>query len=337
MEHDELVEEAGGFVAPGYEGVAEAISTCGDGAAVAAFVGGELVADLTTGGLTPGSLLHTWSAIKPVTGACVLTLVERGALALDQPVASVWPEIRDGGLLVRHVLTHTAGRISLPSAAITDWEAVIAALAAQTPDAPPGELLCEHAVTFGFLAGELVRRVDGRSLGTFLADELCRPLALDIHIGVPEADLARVAETSGLTPAWWDEVRGDPSSLRARALGPRPDVNGRAWRTAEIPAVNGHASARGLAAFYQCLLDGRLPARVDEPGATGHDHFLDEQVTWSLASAQLEGHDIGMGGIGGQWAAARPSRRLAWAFLTTHLGTLDRAQRVENALVAALP
>jgi len=337
LEHDEYVMAVRGFVAPGYEGVAEAISSCGDGVAVAAFVPDELVVDATTSGLTPRSLIHTWSAIKPVTGACVLLLVDRGALALDQPVTSVWPQIRDGRLLVRHVLTHTAGRISLPQADITDWDAVIAALAAQTPDAPAGPLVCEHAITFGFLAGELVRRVDGRSLGSFLRDELCRPLALDIHIGVPDTQLFRVADTSGLTREWWDDVRGDPSSLRAHSLGPLPDVNRRAWRTAEIPAVNGHASARGLAAFYQRLLEGRLPALVGEPGVTGHDHFVDEQVTWSLAGGQLEGSDIGMGGLGGQWAAARPSSRLAWAFLTNHLGGVDRAQRVEDALVAALP
>src|SRR5690606_25330288 len=107
--------------------------------------------------------------------------------------------------------------------------------------------------------GELVRRVDGRSLGTFLRDELAGPLDLDVHVGVPPSELHRVADTVGLVQGYWDEVRGAPASLRARSLGPLPDVNSAAWRASEIPAVNGHATALGLARFHQRLLEGRLP------------------------------------------------------------------------------
>lgn len=326
-----------GATAPGYEDVADAIAGCGPGVAVAAIVAGEVVVDAATAPLTPRSLVHTWSAIKPVTGACVLLLVERDALDLDQPVASVWPALADPDLLVRHVLTHTAGRIAAPSSDLTDWDATVATLATQPADARPGELICEHALTFGFLAGELVRRVDGRSLGAFFRDEVAVPLDLDIHVGVPEEELQRVADTVGLTPAWWAEAGGDPATLRARSLGPLPDVNTDAWRRAEIPAVNGHATALGLATWYQRLLEGRLPALVDAPGVTGPDAFVGEEVTWTLAGGRIDGDDIGMGGLGGQWAAARPSRQLAWAFLTTHVGDFDRAQRVEDALLDALP
>ncbi|MCO8125942.1 beta-lactamase family protein [Acidimicrobiia bacterium EGI L10123] len=325
-----------GLTAPGYEGVADAMATCGPGVAVAAIVDGQVVVDATTEGLTPRTLVHTWSAIKPVTGACVLALVDRGRLDLDQPVASVWPELGDDRLLVRHVLTHCAGRIACPDADLTDWSATTSALAAQPPDAAPGEIVCEHAITFGFLAGELVRRVDGRTLGTFLREELTGPLGLDVHVGVPTADLHRVADTVGLDDAYWADVCGDAASLRARSLGPRPDVHTDAWRTSEIPAVNGHATALGLATFHQRLLEGRLPPLVDRPGVTAHDHFVGEEVTWSLAGGQIGGDDIGMGGLGGQWAAARPADALAWAFLTSHVGDFERAQRVEDALLAAL-
>ena len=292
--------------------------------------------DATTDGLTPQSLVHTWSAIKPVTGACVLALVADGRLELDQPVTSVWPELDDDRLLVRHVLTHSAGRITCPDADLTDWDATVAALATQPPDASPGEVVCEHAITFGFLAGELVRRVDGRSLGTFLREELAGPLDLDVHVGVPPSELHRVAGTIGLDQAYWDEVRGDPASLRARSLGPLPDVNTGAWRTSEVPAVNGHATALGLARFHQRLLEGRLPPLVDHPGVTAHDRFVGEEVTWTLAGGRTDGVDIGMGGLGGQWAAARPSAGLAWAFLTSHVGDFARSERVEEALLAVV-
>ena len=304
--------------------------------AIAAIVDGRVVVDATTEGLSSHDLVHTWSAIKPVTGACVLALVDRGRLDLDQPVASVWPELGDERLLVRHVLTHAAGRITCPDADLTDWDAAIAALVAQPADAAPGEFVCEHAITFGFLAGELVRRVDGRSLGTFLREELTGPLGLDVHVGVPAAELHRVADTVGLDDAYWSEVRGEPASLRARSLGPRPDVNAHAWRTSEIPAVNGHATALGLATFHQRLLEGRLPPLVDQPGVTALDHSVGEEVTWSLAGGRIDGADIGMGGLGGQWAAARPGDGLAWAFLTSHVGDFERPQRVEDALLAAL-
>jgi CubicO group peptidase (beta-lactamase class C family) len=179
------------------------------------------------------------------------------------------------------------------------FEGVAEAIAAGGPGVAvaafvAGELICEHALTFGFLAGELVRRVDGRSLGTFFRDELAEPLGLDIHIGVPHDELPRVADTVGLTAPWWAEACGDPTSLRARSLGPLPDVNADAWRTAEIPAVNGHATALGLATWYQRLLKGRLPTLVDAPGVTGHDVFVDEEVTWTLAGGRIDGDDIGM-------------------------------------------
>jgi CubicO group peptidase (beta-lactamase class C family) len=325
-----------GWVAPGYERLRDAVASCGPGVTVAASVGGQPVVDLWTGPLSERSLVCTWSAVKPATGACLLLLIERGRIGLDDHVVSVWPELADDRLLVRHLLSHAAGRITVPDVPLTDWDATVTALAAMDADWPAGAVVCEHAQTFGFLVGELVRRIDGRSLGQFLAQELAGPLSLDISIGVGDADLGRVADTVGLSHEWWAAVRGLPGSVRHRSLGPWPDVNEPAWRQAELPAVNGHATARGLAAFWQAYLDGRLPAGVGEAGASGHDRFVDDDVTWTLAGGRIEGPDIGMGGLGGQWGAARPARQLAWAFLTTHVaGDDDRAEVVEAALVAA--
>jgi CubicO group peptidase (beta-lactamase class C family) len=226
--------------------------------------------------------------------------------------------------------------MTVPVVPLTDWDGSVEALATQPPDWAPGHAIGEHAQTFGHLVGEVVRRVDGRSLGQFLRDELAGPLGLDVHIGLGPAELARASDTVGLDEAWWSAARGEPGSLRYRALGPWVDVNDAAWRRAEIPAVNGFATARGLASFWQAFLDGRLPAGVGEPGVSGHDLFVDDDVTWTLAGGRLDGPDVGMGGLGGQWAAAGPSLRLAWAFLTNRVGDHDRAQRVEDALMAVL-
>ena len=117
-----------GSVSRGYEAVVDALAECGAGVAVAAFVGGRLVVDAWSADLSGESLVCTWSAIKPITGACLLLLVERGLIALDDPVVSVWPELGDGRLLVRHLLTHTAGRVTVPDVALVDWNRSVAAL-----------------------------------------------------------------------------------------------------------------------------------------------------------------------------------------------------------------
>ncbi len=325
-----------GRVEPGFEAVVAAVAACGPGVMVAAILDGVAVADLWTDGLAEHSLVCTWSSIKPITGACLLLLEERGQIGLDDPVVSVWPEVGDERMLVRHVLSHTAGRIAVPRAPLTDWPGSTAALAAQPADWPPGEVLCEHAMTFGHLVGEIVRRVDGRSLGTFFREEMAAPLGLDIAIGVAESDLGRIADTVGLDRAWWEAICGPIGAPRERSLGAWFDVNDPAWRRAEVPAVNGHATARGLARFWQAFLDGRLPKGLGEPGSTGVDRFVGSEVTWSLAGGLVDGGEVGMGGLGGQWAGARPNDRLAWAFLTSHVGDHERADAVERALLTAV-
>jgi len=313
------------------------------GAAVAAFLGGRPVVDVWSGDLGEHSLLHTWSAVKPVAGACLLQLVERGRIGLDDRVVGVWPELvagANGRLQIRHLLSHAAGLASLPppgtGSSLLDWDSVVAALAEAEPDWPPGEGVGEHALTFGHLVGEIVRRVDGRSLGLYLAEELTGPLDLDVHVGVRTSDLGRVADTVGLTGGWWDDLRGPAGTLRHRAFGEGLGsglINSTAWRRAEIPAVNGHASARGLAAFYVALLADRLPQGVGDIGARGMDLVIGEPVAWSLAGGRIDGADVGMGGVGGQWAAARADTGLAWAFLTNAMGGWERAEAVETALL----
>jgi CubicO group peptidase (beta-lactamase class C family) len=338
-----------GEVSPGYDAVAEAVAESleggsrSGGVAVAAFVHGELVVDVWGGAAGERTLFHTWSAVKPLVGTCLLLLVERDRVRLDAPVRDIWPELSaaaDGRMRVRHVLAHAAGLASVPppgtAASLLDWTASVAALERVDPDWTAGEAVGEHALTYGHLVGELVRRLDGRSIGRFLEAELCTPLGIDVHVGLARAEQAPVADTYGLTDAWWAERRGPPDSLASRAFGFGLDdalVNSEEWRSGEVPAVNGHGTARGLALFYAAMLQGQLPSGCREVGAQGLDAVLGEHVAWTLAGGRIIGEDVGMGGVGGQWAAARPSLGLAWAFLTNEIGSIDRAQRVEDALV----
>lgn len=338
------------MVADGYEPVRAAVADVvsdihGDGVAVAAFVRGRPVVDVWAGAVPERGLVHTWSAIKPLAATCVLLLVERGVVSLHQPVASIWPELAaagKGSTTVAHLLAHQAGIVAVPGGwvpSLLDVEAAGATLAAAPPDWPAGQAHGEHALTYGTLLGEVVRRVDGRSIGRFLAEELAGPLGLDLHVGVPEGDLARVADLVGVTPAWWSAMRSIPGTLRTAAFGDGVDgalINGAAWRTGEVPAVNGHATARALAAFYVAVLDGRVPATVAQPAMSGPDLVMERDITWTLGSLQVDGVELGMGGAGGSYAGSRPALGLAWAFLTTRMGTIERAEVVERALLAAI-
>lgn len=341
-----------GETARGFERVRDAVARVCDaqgegGVAVTAIVDGEPVVDVWAGGIDADTLIHTWSAIKPVVGACLLLLVNRGRASLDDLVRRFWPELRAAqrtDLRVRDPLCHAAGLASVPppgtAASLLDWERACSGLAAAEPDWEPGAEVGEHALTYGHLVGELVRRIDGRSIGRFLAEELAGPLDLDLCVGVPEGDLGRVADLRGVTAAWWDGLRGQPGALRHRAFGSGVDerlLNGREWRQGEVPAANGHATARSLARFYALLLAGRLPAQIAEVGRNGDDQVLGERVAWTLAGGRVEVGEVGMAGIGGQWACARPADNLAWAFLTTVMGGYDGVEAVERALNACLP
>ena len=341
-----------GEIASGFEPVRAALSGVVEplgghgGVALAAFVEGRPVVDLWGGALRPDSLVHTWSAFKPVAGACLLHLISLGRLSLDDPVVRVWPELsgaQSGRLRIRHLLSHSAGLTTLPPPAtgafLLDWNGMIAGLSLLESDWLPGERVGEHAFTFGHLVGEVIRRVDGRGLGRYLQEELSGPLMLDIHVGVGDGDLARVADTVGLTAAWWEEQRGPHGSLRRRAFPDSIDgslVNSELWRRGEVPAVNGHATARGLAAFYVRLLEGRLPPGVDRVGASGMDLILEEPAAWTLAGGRVGGPEVGMGGLGGQWAGARSDTSLAWAFLTSVMVDGDPADRLETVLLACM-
>jgi CubicO group peptidase (beta-lactamase class C family) len=319
-----------GETADGFDGVRDAFARCfgelGEtGAAYAAAAGGRVVADLWGGdGFERDSLVNVYSVTKPMAAFCVLVLVDRGALALDDPVAAHWPEFGQAGkehVTVRQALSHQAGLVALrhpqPAEVLLDWDGACALLAAEPPWWKPGTAHGEHALFYGHICGELVRRVDGRSLGTFWREEVARPWRLDFHVGLGDAERVRAIDLEG-------ELAAGEGELRRLALTNPPGlldlrvVNGRAWRDAEIPAVNGHGTAAAIARFYAGLLGGgeldgvRLvsPETVAVMTAgelTARDVLLEEQVTLGLG-VWVDHDGFGMAGLGGSLGMAGHER-----------------------------
>ncbi len=253
------------------------------GAAVAVTVDGEIVADLWAGHADAArtrpwerdTIVNVYSTTKGMTAICAHRLVDQGLLDLDAPVAKYWPEFAQAGkeeLPVRYLLSHRAGlpavKDPLPAGAIYKWDMMTAALAAQEPWWEPGTKHGYHALTYGWLVGEVVRRITGKSLGTYFREEVAEPLGLDFHIGLaPEHD-ARTAEMTPVPlPQPGDanplaQVLSKPGSMPFKAFVVSPDMmqpghaNTREWRAAEIPSANGHSNARALARVYGALARG---------------------------------------------------------------------------------
>ena len=279
------------------------------GAALSVMLDGRRVVDLWGGYADRArtrrwerdTLVNVFSTTKGMTALCAHRLVDQGKLDLDAPVARYWPEFAAAGkqdLPVRWLLSHQAGlpavRATLAPEAIFDWDRMARALAAETPWWPPGTAHGYHAVTFGWLVGEVIRRVSGRSVGRYFRDEIAGPLGAEFHIGCgPELD-ARIADlvqgpmqTSGEVNLMAEMLR-DPQGMTGRAFMNPPllgDVPmSRAWRAAEIPAANGHASAAAIATIYgavaRCAQDGvqvlspESVERAREEHACGPDEVL---------------------------------------------------------------
>lgn len=262
------------------------------GAAVAVIVGGQAVVDLWGGWANAGrsrawredTVVNAFSVGKPFAALCVLVLASRGQLELDAPVARYWPEFAaEGkeGVTVRQVLGHRAGLAAiereLPEGALYQWEAVTGALARQRPWWTPGEGHGYHVHTFGFLVGEIVRRVAGESVGSFLRREIAEPLGADVGFGLAAGERGRRAQYVFDAPPSEREPRAELASRRATAprspaqarlyerayLNPPGatglgTVNTAAWMDAELPSANLHADGRGIARVYSALL-GDMP------------------------------------------------------------------------------
>jgi CubicO group peptidase (beta-lactamase class C family) len=222
------------------------------------------------------------------------------------------------------VLAHTARLPSFPAprpaSAWADWDLLCADLAAAESEWEPGTVAAEHALTYGHLLGELVRRVDGREPAVFIAEEI----GADLGFALSDPDIARCAELEYDTPDWPARMLGDPDAVHVRAVanpaGARglAVVNSALWRRATVPAVNLHTTATAVARFYAALLDGTLPA-LAEPVYTGMDLFLETEVRGASAYRSSPTAP----GTRAAWAAtpAGRTRHTAWRSATSPAGS----------------
>jgi CubicO group peptidase (beta-lactamase class C family) len=213
------------------------------------------------------TITNVWSTTKTVTSLAALMLVEQGKLDVDAPVATYWPEFAANGkenVLVRHLMSHASGVSGLDQPAVVedlyDWERSTARMAAQKPWWEPGSASGYHALNFGHLIGEVVRRISGKPLKQFVAEEIAGPLGADFQIGAKESDWGRIANVTPPPPLPMDlEALGMESPAVRTFTGPVPnaeDANTPGWRRADIGAANGHANARSVARVMSAVSRG---------------------------------------------------------------------------------
>lgn len=348
----------GGTVAPGFERVRDAFAAnferpeayCELGAALAVYRHGGCVVDLWGGYAdrartrpwTRDTLVNLWSTTKGIAALCVARLADRGALSYADRVADHWPDFAAAGkaeVTVAHLLSHQAGLPGFADAVsvedLFDQPASAARLAAQAPLWPPGTANGYHAVTWGVLVAELVRRVDGRTIGRFLAEDLARPAGADFHIGLPPALGDRVAELLPPDqPVDLAALELNPAMVMALA-SPRLDpirANDPDWRVAELPALNGHGSAQGIARLYSAALSGELCSADTLAEMTGiaadrADLVLGFNPQWGMGVASNASGmfgplpDVfGHSGWGGSFGCAHRESGIAIGYALNHMG-----------------
>lgn len=366
-----------GFLAPGYERVRDAFQAnfmqpdgeADIGAGLAVYRHGEIIVDLVGGfrdaaktmPWTHDTVANIWSSTKGVTAIAFARLVDRGLVRYEDRVAAYWPEFAAAGkeqVTVGELVSHQAGlngfRMPTTVEDFGDWDLVTGRLAEQAPFWPPGEDTSYHAMTYGFLVGEVARRITGLDPRALIEREVAAPLGADIQIGLRTSDVGRVAD---LVPFDNAGTPPTPDPIAAPAMtNPivRQDWANRAsWRAAQVPAANGHASAQGLARLYGAVsnsgsLDGALylnPTTIDvlrAPRSTRRDHFLGER-TWgagvSLNMSGAWGPDpatFGHTGWGGSFGCANIERGIGIGYVMNRMGgqiALDpRAVRLCTAI-----
>jgi CubicO group peptidase (beta-lactamase class C family) len=355
----------GGTVDPAFEAVRTAFvdnfTTHGEvGASVCIVANGSTVVDLWGGWRNAGrtqpwerdTLVNVFSVGKAVAALCVARLVGQGLLSYDDPVAQFWPEFGAQGkahITVRQLLSHQAGlpavRPALPAGAMYDWAGMCATLAAHEPWWEPGTGHGYHVNTYGFLVGELVRRVRGVSIGTMVRQEVAGPLGADFFIGVPHRELSRVADYLGFASAPEVEKGGMPDAvlMELHAYFNPPElsgagvVNSAQWRMAELPSTNGHATADGIARIFQALVGGGRQSDVVAPTAlaeavaeqvSGDDLILHRpsrfgcgfQLTQAERPLGLNPGSYGHFGAGGSLGFCDPDAGLAFGYAINTMG-----------------
>lgn len=385
-----------GLVEPGFEAVRDAFVSNFEngseiGAAFCVHVDGRKVVDLCGGsfdaaGTRPygsDALQLVFSTTKGATAVCANLLAQRGLLDLDAPVTTYWPEFGQAGketVPVRYLLCHQAGVPAvdrrLTPEELQAWTPIADALAEQTPFWEPGTAHGYHALSYGYLVGEVVRRITGRSLGTFFADEVAGPLGLEFFIGLPEEYEDRVspmvgANFEGVGSGDGGGGGGGPpsgyaSTLVARSLNlggairDRDWMNQRAWHAAEMPGGNGITNAASLSRLYAGLIgpledgpDERLltPAQVERartPLTSGADQVfasvgftLEQKIGlgfWRSSPVTLFGGEgsFGHGGAGGSYGFADPEHSLAVGYVMNKMAMEFIGDSRSHGLVGAV-
>jgi CubicO group peptidase (beta-lactamase class C family) len=361
--NDEPIE-VHGSCSEGFEPVREAFAANFSerdeiGASVAVVRDGEQVVNLWAGSADPAksrpwqqdTLTNVWSTTKAVTSLCAQILIDRGELDPDAPVARYWPEFAQAGkddMPVRWIMCHKSGLTGLTSASAVDdyydWEKITELLAKQEPLFPPGTTTGYQAITFGYLVGEVIRRISGQTCGQFAAAEIAGPVGADFYIGLPESELGRCSDLQGVRPSDDEQAalaqayaNADPAALAA-LLNPAltgDEANARAWRMAEIPAANGHATAAALATIFGAVADGSgrfisdatlAMARAGEGKYT--DLVLGFPIEFGLGYglSGSEGHygpnpaAFGHDGFGGSAVGCDPEAGVAYAYVMNRMG-----------------
>ena len=371
--------KTGGYVAPGFEAVADAFAANfrdrGElGAAFAAVRGDELVVDLW-GGVADRPSGRPWqrntlqlvfSGTKGMVALCMLMLIDRGRIALDDAVARHWPEFGKPEVAIRDLVGHTARLpgIDTPISVsdLVDDRRMAAILAAQAPSSDLRAAFCYHALTYGWLCGELIRRVDGRSAGTFFAEEVAAPLDVEFWIGLPEALEPRVS-TLELDRDWGTTKPRTPGDFASdpllKSVWGNPEIfdratffwNDRAVHGAEIPGANGIGAPRGIAKVYAALANGGAPLVSGDAMrlatttlSKGYDVLHDEERRFGVGFQLQVGDNnygpppdaFGHGGAGGSIHGAWPTERVGFSYAMSLMRDAERPDPRQKALLVAL-
>jgi len=380
-----------GVVEPRFERVRAAFAENFDkrneyGAAVAVTVDGKQVVDLWGGHADKArtqpwrrdTIVNVFSTTKGLTAITAHRMVDQGLIDLDAPVARYWPEFGRAGkerIPVRWLLSHRAGlaavRKPLPENACYDWATMTAALAEQEPWWEPGTKHGYHAITYGWLIGEVMRRVSGKSPGAYFRDEIARPLGIDCHIGLAASEDERCGQMIQSPPPPPDQVnlfeyaQKNPESVTAKAFMNPPTamklgaINARAWRGAEIPAANGHTTGRALARLYGAIARGGevdgirilTPAAIERchtEESHGRDEVLMVPTRFSTGFMLTQAHDpigpnrnaFGHPGAGGSLGFADPEAKVGFGYTMNKMGPYilidPRARALIDAVYASI-
>ena len=298
------------------------------GCAISLEVKGEKIIDLWGGYANTDktelwqeeTIVNVFSTTKGIAAICLLQLIEKGQLDLDKSVSEYWPEFGANGkenIPVRYLFCHKSGlcgvREPLEEGSFANWDLICSELAKQKPFWEPGTAHGYHAITYGHLIGELLRRVTGQTLGQYFDENIAKPLNLDFWIGLPEEQFHRVTDIQpskpgllqkiftpllmklprGIAPPFWqllldfaDTDKPSGAAFNNPKMKMNPDqmeANTEKWRKAEIPAANGHGTARSIAKLYGVLANG---------GSRNNIHILSPETIEMGRQTQSDGKDL---------------------------------------------